>query len=83
VLRQNYLLKQKLSVKKYNMRKNTKLYNEKSSKELEIESTGIREEIAKMKLSFKSNPPKDTNILTKKRKQLAVLLTVLSGKKQV
>jgi ribosomal protein L29 len=65
------------------MRKNTKLYNEKSSKELEKEANVIREEIAKMKLSFKSNPPKDTNILTKKRNQLAVLLTVLSGKKQV
>lgn len=63
------------------MRKNTKLYSEKSDKELMKEAGVMREEIAKMQLSFKSNPPKDTNTLAKKRKQLAVLLTVLSGKK--
>ena len=41
------------------------------------------EEIAKLQLSFKSNPPKDTNLLMKKRKQLAVLLTVLGEKEEV
>ena len=63
------------------MRKNTKLYSEKNVKELEKEFIKMREEIAKMQLSFKSNPPKDTNSLAKKRKQLAVLLTVLGEKK--
>ncbi|KKP51255.1 MAG: hypothetical protein UR42_C0019G0019 [Candidatus Roizmanbacteria bacterium GW2011_GWA2_33_33] len=63
------------------MRKNTKLYSEKNVKELEKELIKMREEIAKMQLSFKSNPPKDTNSLAKKRKQLAVLLTVLGEKK--
>ncbi len=63
------------------MKKITKTYSEKTSKELVKEAIIIREEIAKMQLSFKSNPPKDTNSLTKKRKQLAVLLTVLGEKK--
>ncbi|PIP63711.1 hypothetical protein CO165_03180 [Candidatus Roizmanbacteria bacterium CG_4_9_14_3_um_filter_33_18] len=63
------------------MKKITKTYNEKTSKELAKEANLIREEIAKLQLSFKSNPPKDTNSLVKKRKQLAVLLTVLGEKK--
>ena len=62
------------------MKKITKTYNEKTSKELVKEANLIREEIAKLQLSFKSNPPKDTNSLVKKRKQLAVLLTVLGEK---
>jgi ribosomal protein L29 len=65
------------------MKKTTKIYIEKTSKELEKEAGLVREEIAKLQLSFKSNPPKDTNSLTKKRKQLAVLLTVLSEKKEI
>lgn len=65
------------------MKKITKTYREKTSKELIKETQSLREEMAKLQLSFKSNPPKDTNLLMKKRKQLAVLLTVLSGKKQV
>ncbi len=63
------------------MRKNTKIYSEKTSKELMKEAGLLREEIAKLQLSFKSNPPKDTNSIVKKKKQLAVLLTVLSEKK--
>lgn len=65
------------------MKKITKMYHEKTSKELVKEADSLREEIAKLQLSFKSNPPKDTNSLVKKRKQLAVLLTVLSEKKEV
>ena len=65
------------------MKKNTKTYREKTIKELEKENGSLREEIAKLQLSFKSNPPKDTNLLMKKRKQLAVLLTVLGEKEDV
>lgn len=65
------------------MKKQTKIYKEKTSKELEKMSGQLREEIAKTRLSFKSNPPKDSNSLAKKRKQLAVLLTVLTEKKTV
>lgn len=63
------------------MKKITKTYTGKTKKELLKEADLLREEIAKLQLSFKSNPPKDSNILMKKRKQLAVLLTVLSEKK--
>jgi len=65
------------------MKKITKTYQEKTSKELMKEIYPLREEIAKLQLSFKSNPPKDTNSLMKKRKQLAVLLTILSEKREV
>jgi ribosomal protein L29 len=65
------------------MKKMTKTYTGKNNKELEKEANLLREEISKLQLSFKSNPAKDTNGLTKKRKQLAVLLTVLSEKKEV
>lgn len=63
------------------MRKIAKTYNGKTDKELEKEARLIREDIAKLQLSFKSNPPKDSNSITKKKKQLAVLLTVLSEKR--
>ena len=65
------------------MKKITKTYREKTSKELIKETQSLREEIAKLQLSFKGNPPKDTNLLMKKRKQLAVLLTVLGEKEEV
>ncbi len=64
------------------MKKITKTYREKTSKELVKDVYLLREEIAKLQLSFKSNPPKDTNSLMKKRKQLAILLTVLTEKKE-
>ena len=65
------------------MKKMTKIYSGKTNKELEKEAVSIRQEISKLQLSFKSNPAKDTNGLAKKRKQLTVLLTVLSEKKEV
>jgi ribosomal protein L29 len=65
------------------MKKNTKIYREKTIKELEKMNIILREEIAKLLLSFKSNPPKDSNLLAKKKKLLAVLLTILSEKKEV
>ena len=65
------------------MKKQTKIYSDKTLKELEKENGLIREEIAKLQLSFKGNPPKDTNLLAKKKKQLAVLLTIFSEKKLI
>jgi len=65
------------------MKKLTKQYQDKTVKELIQETVILKEEIAKLRLSQKSAPAKDTNILMKKRKQLAVLLTVLTEKKEV
>lgn len=65
------------------MKKNVKNLREKNIKELNKEIDTLKEEIAKLNLSKKSSPVKDTNLFFKKRKQLAVLLTVLNEKKAV
>ncbi|PIQ72771.1 hypothetical protein COY13_03100 [Candidatus Roizmanbacteria bacterium CG_4_10_14_0_2_um_filter_36_35] len=65
------------------MKKLTKQYRDKTVKELTQETMILIEEIAKLRLSQKSAPAKDTNLLMKKRKQLAVLLTVLTEKKEI
>lgn len=62
------------------MKKNTKDLREKNIKELNKVIDDLKEEIAKLNLSKKSSPVKDTNLLFKKKKQLAVLLTVLNEK---
>ena len=49
--------------------------------ELEKEVGKLREEMAKLKFEIKVNPPKDTNALFKKRKRLAVVLTLMGEKK--
>lgn len=54
----------------------------KTVKELEKQAGALREDIAKTILNQKVNPAKDTNILRKKRKQLAVILTVITQKRQ-
>ncbi|OGK25103.1 hypothetical protein A3A46_03890 [Candidatus Roizmanbacteria bacterium RIFCSPLOWO2_01_FULL_37_13] len=55
----------------------------KSTHELEKEAKNLREEIAKLRLELKVNPPKDINILMKKRKQLAITLTIIGEKKEL
>jgi len=52
----------------------------KTEKELEKEIQVIKEEIAKLQLEMKINPIKDTNLLIKKKKKLAILLTVFTEK---
>ena len=64
------------------MKKLVKDYREKTVIELEKEITGLKEEVAKLKLIQRASPVKDTNLLMKKRKQLAALLTVLAEKRQ-
>lgn len=63
------------------MRKITKELKDKTNKELNAEITKLREDIAKTILSSKTSPAKDTNLITKKKKRLAVLLTLESQKK--
>lgn len=65
------------------MKKIVKDLKAKTIKELEKEKVSLIEEIAKLKLSEKAVPQKDKNLLFKKRKQLAVLLTVLTEKKEL
>lgn len=65
------------------MKKITKELTEKTVKELEKHIQTLREEVGKLILNEKVNPAKDTNLLKKKRKSLAVALTILRQKKEL
>lgn len=56
---------------------------QKTVKELLKEVENLRREIAKLKIENKTTPQKDTNLLMKKRKKLAVLLTIIKEKKDL
>lgn len=62
------------------MRKITKQYNDKSIAELIKEVALVRGEIAKLQLERLVAPQKDSNSIDKKKKQLAVLLTLKAAK---
>ena len=51
-------------------------YRKMSLKELARREQELRKEIAKLRLEFNVNPPKDTNLLGKKRRELAVIMTI-------
>lgn len=61
--------------------KGIKEIRQKTVKELEKDSRDLITEISKLRLEIKANPPKDSNTYMKKRKKLAVILTVLEEKK--
>lgn len=61
--------------------KDIKEMRQKTVKELEKEAKDLINEISKLRLEIKVNPPKDSNVFMKKRKRLAVVLTVLAEKK--
>ena len=65
------------------MKKLTKELTNKTIKELMKQSHMLREEIAKLTLNQRVNPSKNTNIAVKKQKELAVILTVLTQKKEL
>lgn len=64
------------------MKKITRAFNEKPIDQLKKDGQSLKDEIIKLKLEMKTNPPKDTNLLFKKRKQLAVILTLITQKSQ-
>ncbi len=64
------------------MRKWAEKYRKMSAKDLARAEQDLRREIAKIRLEFKVSQPKDTNILSKKRKELAVLLTIKTEKER-
>ena len=53
---------------------------EKSISELKKDAEGLREEIAKLRFDLSLNKFKDTNMIKKKRKDLARILTALRQK---
>lgn len=65
------------------MRKLTKQYTDKSIQELTAEVQKMRTEIAKLLIEYKVKPQKDTNYIVKKKKELAVMLTLLQEKKDL
>lgn len=65
------------------MKKIVKDLKAKTISELEKDKMSLIEEIAKLKLSEKVIPQKDKNLLFKKRKKLAILLTILTEKKEL
>lgn len=64
------------------MKKIAQELRQKAVKELQKEADQMRSEMAKLSLEFKTNMPKDTNTIVKKRKRLAVLLTILGEKQE-
>lgn len=40
----------------------------------------LKVELATLRINAKSNPPKDTNTVSKKKKELAILLTIAQQK---
>ncbi len=65
------------------MKKVTRELKNKSIEELVKDKAKLATEITKLKLEFKSNPPKDTNLLSKKKKRMAAILTMMSEKKEI
>lgn len=62
------------------MKKNTKDLQGKSVQHTDQDIATVRQEIARMILEKKTNPQKDTNAIGKKKKHLAVLLTIRAEK---
>lgn len=65
------------------MKKITKEFEDKTVPALEKELGELRKEIALMTVNARVNPAKDTNIIVKKKKRLAVLLTIVNHKKRI
>lgn len=64
------------------MKKTMQDLGQKKIDELEKEVLSLRAEMVKLKLEKASNPAKDTNLLSKKKKKLSQVLTILSEKRQ-
>lgn len=54
----------------------------KNLQEILKEEKKLREDMAKTSLDFRVNLPKDTNLIYKKKKRLAVLLTIANQKRE-
>lgn len=65
------------------MKKIVKEYKDKSAKELGVEEKKLRDELNKSIMETKVKQEKDTNLVSKKRKRLAIVLTIKSIKEEV
>ncbi len=64
------------------MRKSIKDIQGKTVKELEKDVVSMQQEITKTVLEMSAQPVKDTNIIKKKRHEMAQMLTILNQKKE-
>jgi len=64
------------------MKKTFKDTMNKTMKELEKEVITLRGEIMKNSMEARSNPQKDTNLVSKRKKRLAVLLTAMNQQRE-
>ncbi|MCL4374359.1 hypothetical protein M1523_00705 [Patescibacteria group bacterium] len=65
------------------MKKFVKENQDKTLGQLEQLARSLEMEIVKMALAAKSAPAKDTNLLRKKKKNLAVIKTLITAKKDI
>ncbi len=63
------------------MKKLTKEYEKKSVADMEKEVSGLRAEIAKIRLESRVTPQKDTNAVRTKKKRIASLLTMINDRR--
>lgn len=64
------------------MRKEIQDLTQKAVKELNAEIQKLRDQMAKNRMDLKVNKPKDSNILSKNRRRLAILQTIVSQKRE-
>lgn len=64
------------------MKKSFKEVMNKKVSELEKEMHTVKDEIVKIAMEAGSNPQKDTNSISKKRRRLAVLMTAMNQQKE-
>jgi len=62
------------------MKKITKEYTNKTVEELKKEVESMHKEIAKLEIEKRAKPQKDSNMLFKMKKRLAVILTMMRQK---
>jgi ribosomal protein L29 len=65
------------------MKKYIKDIRKKTIKEIEKEIVNLKKDIVKSNIEWKINKPKDTNLISNKKKKLAVLMTVLYEMKEL
>jgi ribosomal protein L29 len=64
------------------MKKTIAQFQEKSRAELAKQVLEVQKALALLQVEHRTNPPKDSNTVSKKKKELAQLLTVMNSKKE-
>ncbi len=65
------------------MKRSFQELSNKTEKELQKDMETIRSEMMKMQMESVSNPQKDSNVISKKKKRLAMVLTAVNQKREM